>query len=63
MMAGQFPYSKITVVSSVNKGETQGFMKLLVDASTKQILDASILGTSGDEAIALYGNVVDFLDT
>jgi pyruvate/2-oxoglutarate dehydrogenase complex dihydrolipoamide dehydrogenase (E3) component len=33
------------------KGETQGFMKILVDAETKQILGASILGTEGDEAI------------
>jgi pyruvate/2-oxoglutarate dehydrogenase complex dihydrolipoamide dehydrogenase (E3) component len=36
---------------AVEKGETQGFMKLLVDATTRQILGASILGTGGDEAI------------
>ncbi len=36
---------------AVEKGETQGFMKLLVDATTKQILGANILGTGGDEAI------------
>ncbi len=36
---------------AVEKGETQGFMKILVDADSKQILGASILGTSGDEAI------------
>lgn len=36
---------------AVEKGETQGFMKALVDAETKEILGASILGTSGDEAI------------
>ena len=36
---------------AVEKGETQGFMKVLVDAETKKILGASILGTSGDEAI------------
>jgi pyruvate/2-oxoglutarate dehydrogenase complex dihydrolipoamide dehydrogenase (E3) component len=33
------------------KGETDGFMKVLVDAESKQILGASFLGTSGDEAI------------
>jgi pyruvate/2-oxoglutarate dehydrogenase complex dihydrolipoamide dehydrogenase (E3) component len=33
------------------RGETQGFMKVLVDADSKQILGASFLGTSGDEAI------------
>jgi pyruvate/2-oxoglutarate dehydrogenase complex dihydrolipoamide dehydrogenase (E3) component len=36
---------------AVEKGETAGFMKILVDAETKQILGASILGTGGDEAI------------
>jgi pyruvate/2-oxoglutarate dehydrogenase complex dihydrolipoamide dehydrogenase (E3) component len=36
---------------AVEKGETEGFMKVLVDATTKQILGASILGTGGDEAI------------
>lgn len=33
------------------KSETRGFMKVLVDAETKQILGASILGTGGDEVI------------
>ena len=33
------------------KGETRGFMKVLVDAQTKQILGASLLGTAGDEVI------------
>ena len=36
---------------AVEKGETQGFMKVLVDAESKKILGASILGTGGDEAI------------
>jgi len=36
---------------AVEKGETQGFMKILVDADTSKILGASILGTGGDEAI------------
>jgi pyruvate/2-oxoglutarate dehydrogenase complex dihydrolipoamide dehydrogenase (E3) component len=36
---------------AVEKGETQGFMKILVDAETKEILGAAILGTGGDEAI------------
>ena len=36
---------------AVEKGETEGFMKVLVDAETKQILGASILGTGGDEAV------------
>jgi pyruvate/2-oxoglutarate dehydrogenase complex dihydrolipoamide dehydrogenase (E3) component len=36
---------------AVEKGETEGFIKILVDATTKQILGANILGTGGDEAI------------
>jgi pyruvate/2-oxoglutarate dehydrogenase complex dihydrolipoamide dehydrogenase (E3) component len=36
---------------AVEKDETQGFMKILVDAESHQILGASILGTGGDEAI------------
>jgi pyruvate/2-oxoglutarate dehydrogenase complex dihydrolipoamide dehydrogenase (E3) component len=36
---------------AVEKGETQGFMKVLVDADSKQFLGASILGTGGDEVI------------
>ena len=33
------------------RGETQGFMKVLVDAETKKILGAALLGIEGDEAI------------
>ncbi|MDK1491342.1 FAD-containing oxidoreductase [Sinorhizobium sp. 7-81] len=43
--------SMTRVGRAVEKGETQGFMKVIVDADTKEILGASILGTGGDEAI------------
>jgi len=33
------------------RGETQGFMKILVDAETKKILGAAILGIGGDEVV------------
>ncbi|HEY7577185.1 MAG TPA: FAD-containing oxidoreductase [Acetobacteraceae bacterium] len=33
------------------KSETEGFMKMLIDADTKEILGASFLGTGGDEVI------------
>ncbi len=33
------------------RGETQGFMKILVDAETKKVLGAAILGIGGDEVI------------
>ena len=36
---------------AVEKGETQGFMKVLVDAESKLILGATVLGTGGAEAI------------
>ncbi len=36
---------------AVEKGETQGFMKILVDAETHQILGAALLGTGCDEAV------------
>ena len=39
------------VARAVEKGETQGFMKILVDAETKQILGAAILGVGGDEIV------------
>jgi pyruvate/2-oxoglutarate dehydrogenase complex dihydrolipoamide dehydrogenase (E3) component len=33
------------------KSETEGFMKVMVDADTKRILGAAILGVGGDEII------------
>jgi pyruvate/2-oxoglutarate dehydrogenase complex dihydrolipoamide dehydrogenase (E3) component len=39
------------VSRAVEKGETQGFMKILVDAETKEILGASLLGVECDEVI------------
>jgi pyruvate/2-oxoglutarate dehydrogenase complex dihydrolipoamide dehydrogenase (E3) component len=33
------------------RGETQGFMKILVDAETKRVLGAAILGIGGDEVV------------
>ena len=32
-------------------GETQGFMKVLADADTKELLGAAILGLNGDEIV------------
>ncbi len=39
------------VARAVEKGETQGFMKIVVDADTKQFLGAAVLGPGGDEVI------------
>jgi pyruvate/2-oxoglutarate dehydrogenase complex dihydrolipoamide dehydrogenase (E3) component len=41
----------VRVGRAYEKGETQGFMKILVDADTEEILGASILGVEGDEVI------------
>jgi pyruvate/2-oxoglutarate dehydrogenase complex dihydrolipoamide dehydrogenase (E3) component len=48
-LIGTRPMTKVS--RAVEKGESQGFMKILVDADTRKILGASILGTGGDEAI------------
>ena len=39
------------VSRAFEKGETLGFMKILVDAESRQVLGASILGVGGDEVI------------
>jgi pyruvate/2-oxoglutarate dehydrogenase complex dihydrolipoamide dehydrogenase (E3) component len=39
------------VARAVEKGEQQGFMKVVVDRDTDAILGAAILGVGGDEAI------------
>ena len=39
------------VSRAYEKGETKGFMKILVDRDSKQILGASLLGLPGDEVI------------
>ncbi|MEO5797338.1 MAG: FAD-containing oxidoreductase [Rhodoferax sp.] len=36
---------------AVEKGETDGFMQIVVDAASQKILGATILGVGGDEAI------------
>ena len=48
-LIGTRPMAKVG--RAVEKGETMGFMKVLVDAESKKILGAAILGTGGDEAI------------
>ncbi len=44
-------YPMIKVSRAFEKSETQGFIKIAVDAETKQFLGAAILGTGGDEVI------------
>ena len=60
ILIGRMPMTDVS--RAREKGETQGFMKVLVDAGSKQILGAAILGTGGDEAVqslvdAMYGHL------
>jgi pyruvate/2-oxoglutarate dehydrogenase complex dihydrolipoamide dehydrogenase (E3) component len=49
LLAAKRPMTKVG--RAIEKGETQGFMKVVVDRDTRRILGAAILGTGGDEAI------------
>ena len=51
-------YPMRRVSRAFEKGETQGFMKICVDAETKQILGAAILGVGGDEVIHVLLDVM-----
>jgi pyruvate/2-oxoglutarate dehydrogenase complex dihydrolipoamide dehydrogenase (E3) component len=55
---GARPMTRVS--RAVEKGETQGFMKVIVDGESAEILGASILGVGGDEAI--HG-VLDVMST
>jgi pyruvate/2-oxoglutarate dehydrogenase complex dihydrolipoamide dehydrogenase (E3) component len=48
-LVGKRPMTRVG--RAVEKGETNGFMKVLVDAESRRILGAAILGTGGDEVI------------
>jgi pyruvate/2-oxoglutarate dehydrogenase complex dihydrolipoamide dehydrogenase (E3) component len=49
LLVGTRPMTRVG--RAVEKGETQGFMKAIVDADTGAILGASILGVTGDEVV------------
>ena len=42
------------------KSETQGFMKILIDKKTEEILGAAVLGVGGDEIIH---SIIDIMYT
>lgn len=48
-LVGNRPMTRVG--RAVEKGETQGFMKVIVDAETEEILGAAILGVGGDEVV------------
>lgn len=48
-LVGKRPMTRVG--RAVEKGETQGFMKVVVDAESEEILGAAILGVGGDEVV------------
>jgi pyruvate/2-oxoglutarate dehydrogenase complex dihydrolipoamide dehydrogenase (E3) component len=55
-LGAKYPMSRVS--RAYEKGETQGFIKICVDAKTKQVLGAAILGTGGDEVIHVLLDVM-----
>lgn len=49
ILVGRRPMTRVS--RAVEKGEDQGFMKVVVDADSRKILGAAILGVGGDEAV------------
>jgi len=49
VLVGSRPMSRVD--RAVEKGETNGLMKIVVDANSEAILGATVLGTGGDEVI------------
>jgi pyruvate/2-oxoglutarate dehydrogenase complex dihydrolipoamide dehydrogenase (E3) component len=55
-LIAKYPMSQVS--RAYEKAETQGFIKICVDAETKQILGAAILGVGGDEVIHVLLDVM-----
>jgi pyruvate/2-oxoglutarate dehydrogenase complex dihydrolipoamide dehydrogenase (E3) component len=49
LLAGKMPMKHVGRAREA--GETQGFMKVLVDADSRELLGAALLGLSGDEVV------------
>jgi pyruvate/2-oxoglutarate dehydrogenase complex dihydrolipoamide dehydrogenase (E3) component len=49
VLVGVRPMTRVS--RAIEKGETKGLMKIVVDADSEEILGAAILGTGGDEVI------------
>jgi len=55
-LTAKYPMSRVS--RAFEKGETQGFIKISVDAETKHIMGAAILGTGGDEVVQILLDVM-----
>jgi len=49
ILVGTRPMTKVG--RAVERGETKGFMKIVADADTRELLGAAFLGASGDEVV------------
>ena len=49
VLIGRRPMTRVS--RAIEKSETQGFMKVLVDSDTHEILGAAVLGVGGDEVV------------
>jgi pyruvate/2-oxoglutarate dehydrogenase complex dihydrolipoamide dehydrogenase (E3) component len=49
VLVGKRPMTR--VARAIEKGETSGLMKIVVDGTTREILGAAVLGTGGDEVV------------
>jgi len=56
ILVGKRPMTKVG--RAVEKGESLGFMKIVVDADSKAILGAAILGVGGDEVVHVLLDVM-----
>jgi len=53
---GVYPMSSVS--RAIERGETAGFMKIIVDAETDRILGAAILGIEGGEVVQVLGAMI-----
>jgi pyruvate/2-oxoglutarate dehydrogenase complex dihydrolipoamide dehydrogenase (E3) component len=57
ILVGKRPMTRVG--RAIERGETQGLMKVIIDADTRKILGGAILGPSGDEAIHSILNMMN----
>jgi pyruvate/2-oxoglutarate dehydrogenase complex dihydrolipoamide dehydrogenase (E3) component len=53
---GTYPMSSVS--RAIERDETTGFMKIIIDAETDRILGASILGVEGGETVQIIGAMI-----
>lgn len=56
VLVGKRPMTRVG--RARERGETHGFIKVMVDADTKEILGAAVLGIEGDEAVHAIADVM-----